>query len=835
MVQAIAVLDLETTGPNYEVGDRIIQLGLVIIEKGAIRRTHTQLINPLTEIPSHISQITGIRQDMVNTAPSFDQVAETWFDLLNNKVFVAHNLLFDLPFITKAFAAVGLEFAPQIALDSVVLAKILLPQANNFNLSDLALHFNLKEEKVHDALGDALITAQILQGLAKRFDGFSKEHQTFIKQHAKHLSHQEAYFFDHYLDFLNPSGPSFVEQMSKAIPEMTRDNHLEDCDLDSELLQGRGRYLLQTAYPIKTLYQMISAYQDRGQTFILIQKDDEDDTWQGRNLMRLHRQQDFVNDRQIWALLSDTEKLALTPSETMQVMGIATWLWTTKDGLLKEVHNDLNIRHIIDKYGRNVKDFPSSRYYLHYLDKIRSHPYLRVGQGEIDYLFYLIKHKKLLVDDRLLLIEDLGSFHQRTVFNEQKTLAISEIFTSLQDIYNSLLQEGQARSYPKTVSKLIQDTLDLLSQMMASLTQVLQTNYPLGVNRVTARVLVLDKEQVDALEQDLAALDRLVLQLRAFYQVFADFDYQFPFNRIKNWLKDFNGLKDQSGALAIIGDQFQEHFYQLKLSVGPTDVTDQMKQFCFAWSGVRLIDLYYADSFKAVFDLQSWLEDFEVVSYLSQPNTSVDIKIPIAYLFQDQSPEESEANGDLISHYHQVAISACANYIADEYLTLGSRILLLAPNKPSVEAVYQALVKADINLDYLILAEGLMGNKRKVNRKFLESDRSILILNIANSKHLNLPYTDQPVVTILLSLPFLSSQDWLGQIQARKFKWQKQALMDLYLIKKMQGRLVDIALMVDQAYPESDVYLLDDRVFTKYYSNRVRQFIKPYINLSIID
>lgn len=61
-INKVAVVDIETTGPHYEEGDRIIQIGAIIIENGQITARHSMLLNPEIQIPDQIIQLTGITQ-----------------------------------------------------------------------------------------------------------------------------------------------------------------------------------------------------------------------------------------------------------------------------------------------------------------------------------------------------------------------------------------------------------------------------------------------------------------------------------------------------------------------------------------------------------------------------------------------------------------------------------------------------------------------------------------------------------------------------------------------------------------------------------------------------
>src|SRR5699024_11690432 len=95
------------------------------------------IIKPNRDITVHIAKLTGIKEEYVANAPQFNSVATLWHERLKDCVFIAHNLGFDLRILKESFERFDLEFDP-IALDSVVLAKIIVPTAIGFNLTDLS-------------------------------------------------------------------------------------------------------------------------------------------------------------------------------------------------------------------------------------------------------------------------------------------------------------------------------------------------------------------------------------------------------------------------------------------------------------------------------------------------------------------------------------------------------------------------------------------------------------------------------------------------------------------------------------------------------------------------
>lgn len=158
---AYAVVDIETTGGCPDRGHRITEIAVVEIRDGVIVEDFQTLVNPGREIPSRISELTGITDDMVAAAPFFEEVAEDLFGWLEERVFVAHNAPFDWRFLSAQLGdAIG--FVPRAPrLCTVQLARRLAPELSRRNLDALATHFGVPIHSRHRAYGDALATARV--------------------------------------------------------------------------------------------------------------------------------------------------------------------------------------------------------------------------------------------------------------------------------------------------------------------------------------------------------------------------------------------------------------------------------------------------------------------------------------------------------------------------------------------------------------------------------------------------------------------------------------------------------------------------------------------------
>lgn len=163
-----AIVDLETTGTSVKHGDRIIQIGCVLVQAGQIINQFETKINPRTKIPHSIEQLTGITNSDVHDAPWFDDVADTLESLLSDTIFVAHNVNFDFPFLNAELERAGHQSLAIPAIDTVTLAQILLPTAKSFRLRDLSSYLAIEHDQPHSAASDAEATAVLLIDLLKK-------------------------------------------------------------------------------------------------------------------------------------------------------------------------------------------------------------------------------------------------------------------------------------------------------------------------------------------------------------------------------------------------------------------------------------------------------------------------------------------------------------------------------------------------------------------------------------------------------------------------------------------------------------------------------------------
>lgn len=154
-----AIVDLETTGCNVTY-DRIIEVGIVEVTEDGVSEWST-LVNPRVRISESIQRVTGISNEMVESAPYFEQVAKEILLRLQGKLFIAHNVRFDYGFIRNEYARLAYSFKAKL-MCTVKLSRYLYPEYEGHSLEKIIHRFNIKVADRHRALEDAKATYKFM-------------------------------------------------------------------------------------------------------------------------------------------------------------------------------------------------------------------------------------------------------------------------------------------------------------------------------------------------------------------------------------------------------------------------------------------------------------------------------------------------------------------------------------------------------------------------------------------------------------------------------------------------------------------------------------------------
>ena len=171
--EPIAILDFETTGMSPDYGDRVTEVGVVVIADGQIVDTFQSLMNAGVRIPYFIEQLTGISNAMIRKAPPISDVMAELAEFIGDLPLVAHNASFDRKFLDAELSYIGRERQQDMAC-SVLVSRRIYPEAQSHKLGELVRYVGLPTDGIyHRALADATMTAQLWlrmqQDIGKRF------------------------------------------------------------------------------------------------------------------------------------------------------------------------------------------------------------------------------------------------------------------------------------------------------------------------------------------------------------------------------------------------------------------------------------------------------------------------------------------------------------------------------------------------------------------------------------------------------------------------------------------------------------------------------------------
>jgi DNA polymerase III epsilon subunit family exonuclease len=158
------------------LGAGITEIGVVKVRGGQIIGTFQSFVDPGHALPFFITELTGITDQMLLSAPFVDEVLPTLIQFLGGPeetVLVAHNSPFDMSFLKAAAIEHNYIWPEYLTVDTARLARAVLDadEVINCKLSTLAVFFNARTSPTHRALDDALATVDVLHGIIERLTG----------------------------------------------------------------------------------------------------------------------------------------------------------------------------------------------------------------------------------------------------------------------------------------------------------------------------------------------------------------------------------------------------------------------------------------------------------------------------------------------------------------------------------------------------------------------------------------------------------------------------------------------------------------------------------------
>ncbi len=198
MTESYVAVDLETTGIGAR-HEKILEIAMVKVIDGEEAETFQTLVNPHREIPEQIVELTGIRDDMVNDAPSIEEVIEKALEFCEGYPLLGHQLIFDYGFLKQAAVNKKLPFERD-GIDTLKLCRLFMPPEEKKNLAAACAYFGICQDTAHRALSDAVSCGRLYEELKRRFgpgheDQFlekpliykAKKERTATKRQKEHL------------------------------------------------------------------------------------------------------------------------------------------------------------------------------------------------------------------------------------------------------------------------------------------------------------------------------------------------------------------------------------------------------------------------------------------------------------------------------------------------------------------------------------------------------------------------------------------------------------------------------------------------------------------------
>lgn len=840
LMNKIAVVDLETTGPNINDGDEIIQIGLVVYSEGLIIHEYSMLINPERDIPFHIQQLTGIKIEDVEKAPKFESVVTLWHERLKDCIFVAHNLDFDLHFLGQAFDKYGIEFNP-IAIDSVKLAKIILPRARGFNLTDLSQYFNISFDGAHDALMDAKVTSQIVSQLAKLVIQMPQSLISRMEPFIRKLRYDEIVFFLHPTLFCLSDPPTETKTMqasnfgynlskieamqSKYINDQwNKVSHLIIENKNQPINHKIVLDLAQKRIEDEKILMSLPSLADLNfmEDYLI------ENNFIGK-FMVLKSSKHFLHEKAFDELINKYNFEYVNQQELLKISASMHWIFYSQFGDYSEINQELIVEDLLEKYC--LETLKNSRHtnYHKMLEAAKEKSILFTNDYYLQTLFQKKQAISQALINRKLIISNLSLFTQTARLSYQDNFYLSKLFTSLRSLishYNYLNSEQELDLYQV---KQLEKCSQMLHRFLALITDFLkEDHYDYNMQQELISKYLSSKSEL------FEATSQLLLEIQSCLNTLLPSFVPSQFDNIRNHLhnveyysRQLNGIlnrKLDNNYLVINSKRIKNKFYEIELIVRPLIFSSKQLEWLNSFSRALLIspgDYHYNDRFG----LSSWLnlEDFK---YHVMPSlNSIEKKqvfLPAEYIQESQDSKRAE---DL------------SQYLADQIDSLKDLIIIITSNKNQNQIIYKTLItQTYLTNRYTISAQSISGSTNRIRRRLLEADKNIVIITERFFYKEYWADTQKEMQIFQYNLPFYSSKqtDIMAITDYLLSNRDEIESFELVQLPLMIQRFKYLLSYLTQYYPESEIYLLDKRLYTKYYGSEVIESLSSITDFNLV-
>ena len=795
-----AIVDLEATGTGSDA--KIIQVGIVIVQDGQVLQTYEQDVNPHEDLTPQIQLLTGISNKRLRKAPDFSQVAEEIYRLIEDAVFVAHNVKFDGNLLAENLFFEGFDLhTPRV--DTVELAQLFFPTLEKYSLSHLAEDLDLDLEQAHTAISDAMATAQLLFKIQAKIASLPKQTVGQILDFADHLIFESRLVIEEVYAGMSEYSSDACQNvqglmLKKELPQeemrpLSQDfsENLALLGLDERAPQKAFASLVEERLRDDQRVHFIQAQAGIGKTYgyllpllaasqepllvsvpslVLQQQIMEKEGKSlvdgfGLSIQSLKSSRHFLKLDTFWQTLQRDDPNRLLNRHKMQIL---VWLCETETGDLDEFKLKMRYQPYFDELQHDgslgaQSLFADWDFWRRLHRKARTCQLLLTNHA---YLLHHLKDQAYLTENRILVIDEA-----------QKLLLTAESLASQSLPIQPLLQQlqsGKDKSENLLEQRIYESSFFELQQL------VLNYQY-----QGQSEVAIQDLEQLRQNLQELDVLENRLLDLSWFLDFYDHF-----------WLEE-----DPADG---------ESRYHLRASqldlLDLASLLPQTKTFCISATlsiskRVNLADLL-------------GFQDFTMDELPSQRSQQQEI-----FLLEDLP--------DLV----ELDLAEQAVFLADfvqDCLVLAQPILLLFTSKALLAALSNLLDEKGLGH----LAQYRDGSEMAVKKRFERGESQLLLATGAFWEGVDFSSQEQ-IIQVIPRLPFDNPRDSLVKKINHVLREEgKQPFYDYNLPVMLLKLKQAIGRTKRHDGQVSAVILLDNRCQNKRYSRQIKRFLKDEYQVS---
>ena len=161
------VVDIETTGLSPQ-RHKITEIAAVKLDEDCnIINEFQSLVNPECKIPSFITKLTGIDNDMVADKPVISEVMPQFLEFIKNDIFIAHNASFDYRFLSANAELIGKDLFNTKLCTRKLANRLLFDKLPSMKLGHICNHYGIDNNQAHRAMSDVKATVEVFRNFKK--------------------------------------------------------------------------------------------------------------------------------------------------------------------------------------------------------------------------------------------------------------------------------------------------------------------------------------------------------------------------------------------------------------------------------------------------------------------------------------------------------------------------------------------------------------------------------------------------------------------------------------------------------------------------------------------